>query len=643
MHTKFFFIVLLILLPLSSSAQIKGARGKYIWPKFESVQIPDSLKSEDAFFIENVTTYDILEGFQMNIMVFKRIYVNSEKAAEGLSQQELFLGRDGTLTILRARTLKASGEVFDLDGDQIIETVAERKNKYGTDRVRRIQFVYPKVEVGDVIDMVYEISFDGYIFSDLLYLEDDLPSMHSRITLRNFSLLDLTVYRLNNAPPLESKMESGSQIINWQATGVKPIKTDYFNALAPDHPSIVFVLWRRGEDLDYTTIYSGDALEFPQDFDVFTSITKQLVTEGVIKDTDNSFTQLRSLIQFCENECTWTDDSNITLGKTLNYLSNKKVNDVLFIRYVMKFIKEQNLRLEKGFTKSLLNGKFEHGFVSLEQLSNNFLIIYDQENQPHFLFPPSGEGKFYYLDEIPYYLEGNQSIGLFGERDILKETAAILLPESDGKQNSHSAQIRIAFQKDSLTTRFERKDKLTGHYSFLARDAYGDIWLDELGIAPDSLEVKPVFNNGSRTDAFYPYQVEFVQSDRKEDLFKSIDDSLGWLDISSLLPLGIYQGDELDTDFGDYVVLPFLKRNSISIFFQCEEAISVAEDVLKMNTSNNVGSIEMSVYQLSETVLKIQVTIDMKLRYLRAGDIKSFQELMRAYAEVRAKKWLLKR
>lgn len=643
MQNKFPLIALLVFLPLFNFAQIKGARGTYVWPKYTPVQIPDSLKSEDAFFIENVTTYDILDGYQTNIVVFKRTYINSEKAAEELSQQELFLGRDGRMAILRARTLKVSGEVIDLDGDQIIETMAEKKNKYGSERVRRIQFVYPKVEVGDVIDMVYEISLDGYIFSDLLYLEDDLPSMHSRISLRNFSLLDLTVYRLNSAPPIESKPEAGGQIINWQANGVKSIKTDYFNALPPDHPTLVFVLWKRGEDLNYGTWYYSHALEFPLDYEVLSSIKKQLIDQGVVQESDDPFTQLRSLIQFCENECSWTDDSNIYLGKTLDYLTNKKVNEVLYVRYIMKFVKELGLRIEKGFSKSLLNGRFEHGFVSLEQLSNDFLIIYDQENQPHYLFPPSGEGLFYYLDEIPFYLEGNQSIALYGERDILKAQGPQLLPESDVKQNTHSAQIKIKLETDSLTTTFERKDKLTGHYSYLTRDDYGDIWLDELGIAPDSLELKPVFSNGNRTEAFYPYQVEFEQSNRTEVLFHPIDDTLGWLNLSALLPLGIYQGDELDAEFGDYVVLPFLKRHTISLFFQCDDGISIAEDERKIITSNEVGSVEMSIYQLSESVIKIQVNVELKARYLKNEDIKSFEELLQSYSEIRQKKWLLKR
>lgn len=642
MKSKLLIPLLLILFPLVSNSQIKGARGTYIWPSYEPVQIPDSLKSEDAFFIENIKTYDFREGFETQIVVFKRTYINSESAAEDLSQQELFLGRSGQMSILKARTLKASGEVLDLDGDQIIETISEKKNKYGSEKVRRIQFVYPNVEVGDVIDLVYEVTLDGYIFSDLLYLEDDIPSMHSRISLRNFSRLDLSVYRLNDAPPLESKMVLGSQVIDWQTTGVKSIKNDYFNALRPDHPSIVFVLWRSGENLNYRTWFAADGVDYPTEYEVLSSIKKMCINEGVIREGDLPFTQLQSFIRYMENECVWRDDQNILIGKTLNCFSRQEVNRVLFMRYIMKFLKEKKIRFEKGFSKSLLKGKFEHGFVSLEQLTHRFLVIYDEEERPHFLFPPRGEGQFYYLDEIPYYLEGNQSIALYGDRDILDEQAMILLPESRSKYNVHTAQIKIDASRDGVESPYSRRDKLTGHYSFLSRDDLGPIWLEELGIAPDSISVQPTLNEGLRTEELYPYQVEFNQADRNHAFFQSIDDSIFWLELSSILPLGVYQGDELDADFGDYLVLPFVKKHAISVFIQNDAGIAIAEDEHTIEISNEVGSISIKLFQLNNKVVKAQVNIDVNKRYLEGDDIDQFEQLLQSYSEMRQKKWVLK-
>ena len=642
MKIKSIILLLIVLFPIVGFSQIKGARGTFNWPSYTPIQIPDSLKSEDAFFIENLKTYYIRERFKTEILVFKRTYINSEAAAEELSQQELFLGRSGQMSTLKARTLKASGEVINLEGDQIIETISEKKNKYGSERIRRIQFVYPNVEVGDVIDMAYKISLDGYIFSDLLYLEDEIPSMHTVVSMQNYSLLDLTVYRLNDAPPVETKKDLGGQVVNWQSSGVKSIKTDYFNALPPDHPSLVFILWKRGENLDYRTWFSVDAEDLPQEYEVFKSINKIFLEQGIVQDGDPPFVQIQNAIRYFENECLWNDNENIFVAKTLSHLEKQEVNSLLFFRYMMKFLNEKKIRYEKGFTKSLLDGRFEHGFVSLEQLTHRFLVIYDENEQPHFLFPPRGKGQFYYLDEIPYYLEGNQSIALYGERDFLREQAMVQLPESDNKFNKHSAQIKIKLNKGEAISSYSRKDKLSGHYSFLTRDRLGGIWKEELGIAPDSIEIFPVLKNNMRTAAVYPYQVEFNQSERSDELFQAIDDSIGWLDLSSLLPLGVYQDDELDAEFGDYLVLPFVKNHSIAVFVQNDESISIAEDIHSIEVSNAVGKIGVKLFQLNAKVVKVQVNIEISKRYLNGEDAANFKALLQKYSEVREKKWLLK-
>jgi len=642
MKNKWIYLLLTTLLPFFGMSQIKGSRGEFNWPGYTPIEIPDSLKSEDAFFIENVKTYEIHERFKTEVLVFKRIYINSEAAAEEFSQQELFIGRSGQMSILKARTLKASGEILDLQGDQIIETISEKKNKYGRERTRRIQFVYPNVEVGDVIDLVYEVSIDGYIFSDLLYLEDDIPSMHSRISMQNYSQLDLTVYRLNDAPQVQVKTEYGSQVVDWQKSGVRSIKTDYFNALPPDHPSLVFVLWKRGETLDYRTWYTVDAENLPNNYEIFRSIENIFLEQGIIHEGDAPLIQIQEAIRYFENECLWNSDESIFPAKTLDHLVKQEVNSVLFFRYMMKFLSEKNIRFEKGFTKSLLNGRFEHGFVSLEQLTHRFLVIYDENEQPHFLFPPRGPNQFYYLDEIPYYLEGNQSIALYGERDFLREQFMVQLPESTGKFNAHNAQIRMKLNRGEERSTYSRRDKLSGHYSFLTRDRFGSIWREELGICPDSIELTPTLQNNQRTLGTYPYQVEFNQEDKEGEFFQAIEDSIGWLDLSSLLPLGLYQDDELDAEFGDYVVLPFVKSQSISIFIQNDEGISIAEEVQSIERSNEVGKIEIKLFQLNAKVVKVQVEIETKKRYLEGEDIDQFKALLQTYLEVREKKWLLK-
>jgi len=212
---------LIVAFPLILNAQKNGKRGNSKWPALQEVVIPDSLKDEPAIYTLNTTTIDFLESYETEVVVYKRIYVNSEKTAEEMNQKELFVSNGGRITMLQARTVKKDGSIVELDGEQIIETKSVQKNKYGTDVQRRIQLIYPNVEKGDIIDLAYERSMKGYIFSDLMFLEGDLPSLHTKISLRNISMLDLTVYNLHGMPATKRSLEGGVETISWEKFGVE--------------------------------------------------------------------------------------------------------------------------------------------------------------------------------------------------------------------------------------------------------------------------------------------------------------------------------------------------------------------------------------------------------------------------------------
>lgn len=636
MRSRFLFLLILFTLPQFSKAD--GGRGTYIWPEYKGITVPDSLKSEAAFFIQNMTTIDFMSSFETQIVVFKRVYINSEEAAEKYSKKELIVGNSGTITMIAARTLKNSGEILELGKEDILETFTKTRNKYGRETVKKIQLIYPQVQVGDVLDFAYQIDLDGFIYSDMLYLEDEIPSMHTRISLRNMTdVLDLTAYSVNGIPKMITSNSGGIKTAYWEKKGVSSIKTDFFNAISPKHPYLVYTLWKPSEDMDYKTIFEYETMTFPYNYGGFTSLTEYFIEQGIFKEEDESFVRLKKIISYLDQECTWNRDKGTKYVKeSINFLKKKKVDAVLFQRYIMKFLFENRMAYEQGFTKSLRDGFFEHGFVSLEQLSHRFLIIYDAEENGHFLFPPRGENLFYFLDEIPYYLEGNQSIAIKSEKNALKDQFAVLLPESPGKMNRHKASIVMKLDKD-LGATMKRKDRLNGHYSFLTRGGYSSIWLDELRIAPDSVEIEPASVQG-----YYPYKTEYAQSDLTFDGFQKFGDSLVWFDPSDLLPMGVYQDNEADEELGNYVVLPFLKQTEIAVFIQSESPISIAEDEKEIAYSNSIGEVKAKISKADDTVLKATFSVETKKRYLdNEADIKAFEELLQKYAEISKKKWLL--
>jgi hypothetical protein len=50
-----------------------SAGDNYKWPEFSPVTVPDSLKGEDAIYLENRFTIDFMLDFETSIVFFKRI------------------------------------------------------------------------------------------------------------------------------------------------------------------------------------------------------------------------------------------------------------------------------------------------------------------------------------------------------------------------------------------------------------------------------------------------------------------------------------------------------------------------------------------------------------------------------------------
>ncbi len=185
----------------------------------------------------------------------------------------------------------------------------------------------------------------------------------------------------------------------------------------------------------------------------------------------------------------------------------------------------------------------------------------------------------------------------------------------------------------------KRRDSFKGHYSFLTRNANSKVWLQELNVVNnDSIKLTPELKGD-----FYPYEIAFNQNDVELELFTKIEDSLFWLNTSGLLPQGMFQSDELTSAYGDYIVLPFLKKNEISIFVKSDKKVTLKDDNNKLEFTNEIGEIKLEVLQMSEGIIKFKFNFDVKSRFIEGADnVNHFKELLQKYSEFKNKKWVVK-
>lgn len=611
------------------------AGDKYIWPEFSNPVIPDSLKSEDAIYFENRITVDFMLDYETSVVYFKRIKLLSKKGVEDFINHDLFQFNSGRITLKKARIIKPDNSIKELTDENIMETFIDNKNKYESEYYKRIQFIFPNLEVGDVIDVVYQIDYKSYSLSHCIYLEDDLYSLNSRLSLRNFSNYELTVYPSKNLNNYVVKDKGTSPTFYWNIQGVKKNSQNEFSAHPANASKVAYTLWKPNETFSYNLVYSGDYDRYHVNTG-FKDFTVTLDAEAILDKELGPLENLNKIIHFFETDFTWDEDSNRPESIKANDLYKKRIMDQeIFFRLIQQYLEEHKLTYHIGFTRNLNEGVFEHGFVALYQLDYRYLIIENTGGDEHFLFGPTSKSRFYYIDEIPAFCEGNQSILFTGDRDKVS-TSSVLLPQSDFNNNKHTATIVLKTNHLSDSTiSINRRDSFSGQQSVLFRNPSTARFFKNMNVCDTIL--KP-----SEVKYVYPYPVNFKQEDTVSTYFSNFDDKLYSFNAEKLVPNFIFFSGETTEPLADYSIIPFSKQQKYSIYIESPNTIKVADKVTSVVKSNSVGTVKTEIIQTDANKIKINYEIKLEKRILsNETESGEYQELVKEWANIVIKKWII--
>ncbi|AEA43034.1 DUF3858 domain-containing protein [Fluviicola taffensis] len=628
-------ITILTLLFLTAFIFSSFAGDKYIWPEFTPTEIPDSVKKEDAIYLENRITVDFMLDYETSIVYFKRIKILSKKGVENFINHDLFQFKSGYISLKKARIIKPDNSFKELGGENIIETFIDNKNKYNSSYLKRIQFIFANLEVGDIIDVVYQIDYKSYTLSNCIYLEDDLISLNSRLSLRNFSKFELTVYPSKNLTDFVTQNSGSSPIFYWNIKGVGKRSINEFAAHRQNDSKVSYTLWYPQTDLSYELIYSNDydSYHVNTGFKNFTEILKR---DGVYQSDLSPFENINVIIRYFEKDFTWNTDEKMPASiKTSDCYNKEIIDDVIFYRLMQQYLDENELKYHIGFTRDINDGVFEHGFVALYQLDYRYLIIEKGEGDEHFLFSPTSKSRFYYLDEIPAACEGNQSILFTGNRDKVS-TSSVLLPQSDFNSNKHTATIVLKTGHLSDTSiRINRRDSFTGQHSVLFRNPstarfFKNMKVSDTILAPHELKY------------VYPYPINFKQEDTIYTCFSNFDENLYAFNAEKLIPSFIFFADETKEPVADYSIIPFGKQQKYSIYIESPNALKIADKVTSLVKSNSAGSVKTEIIQTDPNKIKINYEIKLEKRILsNVTESNEYLELVQEWANIVTKKWII--
>lgn len=627
--------VILSILFLSFFIHLSFAGDKYIWPEFSNPAIPDSLKSEDAIYFENRITVDFMMDYETSVVYFKRIKLLSKKGVENFINHDLFQFNNGTITLKKARIIKSDGSIKELTDENIKETFMDNKNKYESDYYKRIQFIFPNLEVGDVIDVVYQIDYKSYSLSHCIYLEDDLYSLNSRLSLRNFSKYELTVYPSKNLNNYVVTDKNSSPTFYWNIQGVKKNSQNEFSAHRADASKVAYTLWMPNETFSYDLVYSRDHDRYHVNTG-FKDFTVTLNAEGILDKELGPLENLNKIIRFFETDFEWNEDDNKPESiKAVDSYKRRVMDQKTFFRLIQQYLEEHKLTYHIGFTRDLNEGVFEHGFVALYQLDYRYLIIENLGGDEHFLFGPTGKSRFYYLDEIPAVCEGNQSI-LFTDNKGKVSTSSVLLPQSDFNNNKHTATIvlKTGHLSDSTLT-INRRDSFSGQHSVFFRNPSSSYRFKIMNVSDTIL--KP-----TEVKYIYPYPVSFKQEDTVSTYFSNFDENLYSFNAEKLIPNFIFFEGETKEPTADYSIIPFSKQQKYSIYIESPSTIKIADKITSLVKTNSVGSVKTEIIQTDANKIKINYEIKLEKRILsNETESKEYLDLVKEWANILIKKWII--
>lgn len=627
------FIFTAILVTLFTN--LSHAGDKYIWPAFTNPVIPDSLKTEDAIYFENRLTIDFMPGYEMSYVNFKRIKILSKKGVESFINHDLYQFNGGIIKLMKARIIKPDGSIIELGSENIKETALDSKSKFRTTYIKRIQFIFPTLQVDDIIDVVYQVDYKSYDLSDCRYLESDLISLNSKLALRNFSQFDLTVYPSKSLKDYKLTKEGGSPVFSWEIKNVPKIAENAFRAYPESAQKVVYNLWMPGEVLDYNVIYSGD-------YDLyhvkpgFKSFSEELYAAGIAKPDLSVLENINRITQYFEKEMSWNEDDKMpTSSKPADFYYKHVIDYTNYFRLIQLYLEENEVTYHVGFTNDISSGIFEHGYVGLHQLEYRFLLIETAPGNEHFLFGPAGKNGFYYVDEIPTWCEGNQAIILSGKpKEVVLSKAVI--PQSDWTNNKHVANIIIktadlSAQKQILN----RRDSFSGLYSTAFRNPKNAEGFKRLNVS-DTI-IKP-----TEVKDVYPYNMSIKQDDTLENLFSEFDTKLYAFHAKELIPNYIYFEDEIEESPGTYSVLPYSKQQKYAIYIEARDTIKLADKITTLSKENSVGSVKCDIIQTNPKTIKISYEIKLIKRTLVTPlENQEYIDLLKEWANMVIKKWII--
>lgn len=430
----------------------------YQWKEAHSIE---EFTGKSSFVIQD---YRIVEfspaekSLMLYETVHKAVWINDDNTLEGFNKVFIPLGRGQELVRIDARTVKPSGEILEIDQENIKEM--SNLEEYGAFKI----FALEGAEIGGVVEYIYTVSEENEISGSEI-IQETIPIADAQFILRAPQYLEFDVKTYNGLT--EPKKYKNGMLMEWRSetTDLPPLYDELYATTRANQakaayrlqyntnsymPKMEIMSWvlvsNRFRELTYVEAPKG---------------AKKLLKDLKLDRMKSEEDKIIAIDRYVKNNIAVKPDSGPAFSDIEDVLDRKNANELGMLRLYAALLTEAGIDYEVVISSNRYNARLDPEFPDFDILGE--LLIY---------FPQHGTyvnpDRLEYRYGFPAYTTVN-NYALFLTRDNYRLDK--IVPPS-AEQNMVVHESNLEFTGDMSKVIVDKLNSWTGYRSFDMRAAY---------------------------------------------------------------------------------------------------------------------------------------------------------------------------
>ena len=370
-----------LLFALLSAWNIQGQEDVYYYANYQWDEVPSlsDFEGENSFVAQDHRILEYQPGEQGLLLfktVHKIIWVNDDNALERFNKVFIPLGQTEELLRLDARSIKANGEIVELNKDNIKEL--SNLEEYGNFKI----FAIEGAEVGSVIEYVYTLADFNELAGNEVF-QEEVPIADAQLILRAPQYLEFDV-KAYNGLKAPKKYKNGS-LIEWRSVSdnITPLYEEIYATMRANRARIAYRLkfnknsyMPKKEIMSWVTVANRfreiTFVEAPKG-------SKKLLKDLKIEKMKSEEDKIKALEKYIKNNIALKPDSGTEYSDIADVLERKFANELGMLRLYASLLQEAEIPFEVVIGSNRYNAKLDPEFPDFDILGE-LMIHFPQHN-----------------------------------------------------------------------------------------------------------------------------------------------------------------------------------------------------------------------------------------------------------------------